>query len=270
MRTNRIVTWSLCLAGIFMLFLGGCVIILAGNGDGEDRDLRAKAERVEELKAPLADVNALEVSTNVGAIRIEAADVTEAAITARITIRAKTEEEAEALLEEVRISAEPSGHRLVIKTIKPSDSEHSKLTVDFDITVPKPLEARCTTKVGDIRIAGVAGDVVARTDVGKIDCADLHGGKADLATNVGAINLSFASDAPAALRIEAGTNVGDIDFRGPEQMSAKFSAVTNVGSIDTNRQMKAQGFVGKSLEASLGSGDGRVALHTNVGAIHIR
>jgi DUF4097 and DUF4098 domain-containing protein YvlB len=210
------------------------------------------------------------VSTNVGAIRIEAADVPEAAITAKITVKAKTQEEAEALLEQVRVSAEPSGHTLSIKAVKPSDFGRNKLTVDFAITVPKQLEARCTTKVGDIRIVGLEGDIVAGTDVGKIDCDDLRGSKANLTTNVGNIKATYAKEAPATLRIEAGTNVGDIDFSGPEHISAKVSAVTNVGGINTNREMKVQGSVGKSLEATLDNGEGRIALRTNVGAIHIR
>jgi hypothetical protein len=270
MKSNRITTWGLCLASIFAVLLNGCVVIVGGNGDGEDHNLRSEAKRTDELKAPLTDITRLEVSTDVGGIRVEAADVTEAAITAKITVKAKTQEEAEALLEDVRISIEPSGHRLDIKVVKPSGFEHNRLAVDFAITIPRQLEAHGTTRVGDIRIAGLAGDIVAKTDVGKIDCTDLHGGKADLTTNVGAIMLTYSNDAPAALRIEAGTNVGDIDFRGPEHMSAKFSATTNVGSINTSREMKVQGFAGKSLEASLDSGEGRVALRTNVGAIHIR
>jgi hypothetical protein len=270
MTNSRITPWGLCLTGICALLLSGCVIILTGDGDRESRDLRAEAKRTDELKAPLTDITAVDVSTNVGAVRLEAADVPEATITAGITIKAKTKEEAEALLEQVRISAEPSGHTLEVKAVKPADLGRNRLSVDFTIVIPRQLEARCATKVGDIRIAGLAGDITAGTDVGKIDCTDLHGSKATLTTNVGAINVSYAADAPAALRVEAGTNVGAIDFRGPERMSARFSAVTNVGDINTNRQMKVHGSVGKSLEASLDSGEGRVALRTNVGSIHVR
>lgn len=269
MKTSRIIAWGLCSAIVWTLFLGGCVIYV-GDGDGDGHYLGSEAKRTDELTAPLTDITALEVSTNVGGIRIEAADVTEAAITAKITVRAKTEEEADALLEGVRISLEPSDHRLVIKTIKPSDFGHNSLAVDFHITVPKQLEAHCTTRVGDIRISGLAGDVVARADVGKIDCTDLRGGKAELTTNVGDIKAAYAGDAPAALWINASTNVGNIDFSGPDRISARFSAVTNVGSIHTNREMNVRGFVGKSLDAVLDSGDGRVTFRTNVGEIHIR
>ncbi len=270
MKSNRITTWGVCLTALGTLLLSGCVIIVAGDTHNEDRDLRAEAKRTDELKAPLTDITALEVSTSVGGIRIETADVPEAAITAQITVKARTEEEAEALLEGVRISAEPSGRWLAVKAVKPSGFGHNSLRVDFTITVPPQLEARCTTQVGDIRIAGLAGDITAKSDVGKFDGVDLHAGKADLQTNVGAIKVAYASDAPAALRLDARTNVGDIDFSGPEHLSARVSAVTNVGSINTGREMKIQGFVGKSLDGTLDSGEGRVAFRTNVGSIHIR
>jgi hypothetical protein len=270
MKSNRIIAWGLCSASVLTLLASGCVIICDGCGDGECRNLRAEAKRTDELTAPLADITVADVSTNIGTLRIEAADVTEAAITAKITVKAKTQEEAEALLEEVRISTEPSGGKLTIKAIKPSGFGRNSLTVDFDVKVPKQLGVHGTTNVGDIRIAGIAGDIVARTDVGKIDGTDLRSGKAEMRTNVGAIKVAYAGDAPVALRIEVNTNVGDIDFSGPEQMSAKFSAVTNVGSINTNREMKVRGLVGKSLEATVDGGEGRVAFRTNVGSIRIR
>jgi DUF4097 and DUF4098 domain-containing protein YvlB len=267
MRSHRITAWSLCAAIVLSAFLGGCFVYIS---DGEGHALHSEAKRTDDLTAGLTDITALEVSTHLGAIHIQAGDVNEAVITAKITVRAKTEEEAEGLLEGVRISPEPSDHTLVIKTTKPSDFGHNSLAVDFTITVPKRLEVRCTTHVGETRIAGMAGAVAARTNVGKIECTDLHGGKADLATNVGDIKVTYADDAPPALQVDADTHVGNIDFVGPEHLSAKFSAGTHVGDIHTNREMKAQGFMSKLLDATLGSGEGRIAFHTHVGEIRIR
>jgi hypothetical protein len=268
MKSNRRIAWSLKAALLLAPFItGGCVIYL---GDGECRNLPSEAKRTEELTAALTGITTVEVSTGIGVIRVEAGDVNEAVIEAGIKVRAKTDEEAQALLEGVRISAEASDQKLIIKAVKPSDFGHNSLIVDFTVRVPRQLEARCTTNVGDIHLTGLAGDVTARTDVGKIDGADLHGGKGDFTTNVGAITIAYADDAPVALRVDAGTNVGDIEFSGPEHLSAKFSAVTNVGGIHTSREMKVRGFVGKSLDATVDSGEGRVSFRTNVGSIHIR
>jgi hypothetical protein len=267
MKSKWIIGCGLTSAIVLTLLLGGCFVYIS---DGNGHHLRSEAKRTDELTASLADITALEVSTNLGAINVEARDVTEAAIIAKITVRAQTEEEANALLDGVRIQPEPSGHTLVVKAIKPSDFGYNSLAVEFTITIPRQLGTHCTTRVGDIRITGLAGDIVARTDVGKIECTDLRSGKADLATNVGDIKASYASDAPAALRVDAGTNVGTIDFSGPDHISAKVSAATHVGDIHANREMSVRGFVHKSLDATLDNGEGRIALQTNVGDIHIR
>jgi hypothetical protein len=94
--------------------------------------------------------------------------------------------------------------------------------------------------------------------------------RAEAHTNVGDIRLQYASDAPPAVHVNATTGVGEIDFTGPTEISARLAAGTNVGSIDTNRPLTVRGTVGKSLHSTLGDGEGRIELHTNVGAIHIR
>ncbi len=243
------------------LFVGCCVNI--GN------DYRAKARRSEDLTAFAEDAAALDVDTNVGTITLESADVSEVRIVAEITVRAKTQEEADALVEEIRIVAEPSGRTLLIKAEKPSGFGRNQLAVDFHITAPAELAIVAATNVGDIRIDGFTGNVAAKTDVGTIHCMGLRG-DADLHTNVGDIHAAYAEDAPADLDIKATTNVGNIDLTGPTQISASLEATTNVGSIDTDRPLTVTGQIKKSIQATIGDAQGDIALRTNVGSIHIR
>ena len=253
---------GLCIALVCATLFAGCYVPF---GDA----FKAKAERTEELTAPLDAITALAVSTNVGTLTLEAADVTEVSITAEITVKAKTTEEAEQLVQEVRIAVEPSGDALVIKAVKPADFGKNQLGVDFTIVAPPHLALACTTSVGDIRIAGFAGRVDGRTDVGSITCTDLRS-TAHLHTNVGDIKVVYAADAPAVLDVDLSTNVGDIRFSGPTDLSTKLSAATNVGSIHTDRPLSVTGNIKKSLQATLGDAEGRIRLHTNVGSIKIR
>ncbi|NLZ07896.1 MAG: DUF4097 domain-containing protein [Phycisphaerae bacterium] len=243
------------------LFVGCCVNV--GN------DYRAKAQRTEDLTVPVADVTGLDVRTNVGTITLQSADVSEVQVTAEITVKAKTEEEAEALVSEVQVVAEPSGRTLVIKAEKPSDFGRNQLAVDFTITAPARLALDCTTNVGDIQVTGFSDRVAAKTDVGAIRCTDLRG-DADLHTNVGDIHAAYAADAPAALDITAATNVGNVDLTGPTEMSARLAATVNVGSIDTDRPLTITGKIQKSIKATLGNAEADVTLRTNVGSIRIR
>lgn len=243
------------------LFVGCCVNV--GN------DYRAKARRTEELTVPVADATELDVGTNVGTLTLESADTREVHITAEITVKAKTEEEAEALVEEVRIIAEPSGRTFVVKAEKPSGFGRNQLIVDFTITAPAHLALDCATNVGDIRTTGFTGRIAGKTDVGTIRCTDLRG-NARLHANVGDVQAVYAADAPAALDINASTNVGNINLTGPAQMSARVEASVNVGSINTDRPLSITGKIQKSIKATLGDAEGNITLRTNVGSIHIR
>ena len=261
MRRTRITCISLCTAFAFTVASAGCITI---GGDS----LPGKAKRTDSLTAPAGGVTALRVTTNVGAIKLNAAQTPEVRITADITVKAKTDEQAEELLQGVRIVAEPSGDALVVKAEKPSGFGRNQLSVDLTIAAPASLRLDCTNNVGDIRIDGFANRVETHTDVGSVTATGLRGGMS-LHTNVGDIRAACASDAPAALDVSASSNVGNIDFTGPSQISANISAAANVGDIHTDRPLTISGSLGKSVRASLGAAEGQVELRTNVGSITI-
>jgi len=261
MVRNRWNRTGLCVAlALTTVFLGCCV-----NIGGE---FRAKAHRSEDLTASPADMTALDVSTNVGSITLKAAQTNEVHIAAKITVRAKTEEEAEALVHEIRIEAEPSGDKLVVRAVKPSGFGRNQLSVDFTITAPPALALQCETNVGDIRIDDFDDRVAAKTDVGTIHCHGLRR-NVDLHTNVGDIHAAYDPDAPASLRATITTNVGKIALIAPDEVSARLEAGVNVGSIETGRPLMVSGKIEKSIRATLGQGEGKISLRTNVGSIAI-
>jgi hypothetical protein len=244
------------------LLLGGCVIHLDSY--------KAEFSRSEDLTVPATDITALDVTTNVGNIQLETGDAAEVRIAAQIKVKARTEEKAQELAEQVRIVAEPSGETLRVKAVKPADFGRNQLSVDFTIKAPAALALRCTTNVGDIRIDGFTKRVRASADVGTIVCTGLRD-EIDLHANVGDLRATYASDAPAAVTATMETNVGSIEFTGPPEISADLTAKVNVGEINTNRPITVRGSLNKhSVRASLGQGEGRVSLDTNVGSIRIR
>ena len=260
MRTGAIVRIGVAV-GLAAMLLGGCYI--------HTDMFKAKFSRSEDLTAPLTGITALDVTTNVGKIQLEAADVAEVRIAAEIRVKAPTEERAQELAEQVRIVAEPSGQTLTIKAVKPSDFGRHELSVDFTVTAPAALALTCTTNVGDIRVSGFTKRVKASADVGAVTCTGLRE-EIDLHTNVGDIRATYVGDAPAALTATMASNVGDIEFTGPRDISAHVTAAANVGSIRTDRPITVTGSLKQSIRASLGKGEGRVNLNTNVGSIKIR
>jgi hypothetical protein len=266
MRRTSITKIGLCIALAFTVASAGCIVVV---GDGQGDNLRGKAKRTDQVTAAVGGASVLKVTSNVGAIKVDAAATTEVHITVDITVKAKTDEQAEALLEGVRITAEPSGDTFVVRAEKPSGFGRNQLNVDFTITAPAGLRLECTNNVGDIRIDGFAGRVETHTDVGAITCNGLRDGTS-LHTNVGDIRAAYSPDAPAALDVSVSTNVGNIDFTGPSQISANLTAAANVGDIHTHRPLTVSGSLGKSVRASLGAAEGQVDLRTNVGSITIR
>lgn len=258
-------TWLLIRQTVVVVLAG---VLAAGCYVGGDA-FKAQFVRNEELTAPLDGIAGIDVNIEVGEIRLEAADVAQARIQAQIKVRAATEEKAEELAQGVRITAESSGHTLVVRAVKPSGFGRNELSVDLTITAPAGLELKCTTNVGDIRTVGFVGAVKAQTNVGAIVCTGLRG-DADLHTNVGDIRVEYASDAPAAIRVDASADVGEIELAGPQVISASLVAEANVGSIDTDRPLTVTGHLKQSIKTSLGGAEGRISLRTNVGSIHIR
>ncbi len=248
-------------AGLAVLLLSGCII----HSDA----FRAKFSRSEKLTAPLASITALDVTTNIGAIRMEAGQVPEVRITAEIKVKDRTEEQAREWAEQVRIVAEPSGQALHIKAIRPAGLRENNLNVDFTITAPADLALECTTNVGDIRTTDFTKRVKASTNVGAVACMGLRG-DIDLHTNVGDVRADYVPEAPAAVNVALATDVGAIEFSGPKEISAHVTATTNVGDINTDRSITVTGSVKRSLRGTLGKGEGQINLHTNVGSIRIR
>jgi len=261
MRTGVLVRMGV-VVGLAALLQGGCII-------HTDR-FEAKFNRSEDLTVPATDITALDVATNVGKIQLETADAAEVRIAAEIKVKARTEEKAQELAEQVRIVAEPSGRTLTIKAVKPADFGRNQLSVDFTIKAPAALALNCTTNVGDVRIADFTKRVQASADVGAITCTGLRD-EIDLHANVGDLRATYASDAPAALNATMATDVGSIEFTGPQEISADLTASVNVGDINTNRPLTVRGSLTKhSVRAALGKGEGRVNLKADVGSIRIR
>ena len=246
-----------------------CTLTLVSNCRiNVDYEFKAKCERTESTSVPTAGVDELDVETNVGSIAVTGADVSDCNITAEITVKAKTMEEARTLAEEVKIEVETRGDKLTIKAKKPAELKKRPLTVDFKITAPKQLKLSCSTHVGDVKVSEIQGRIEASVNVGNIICEQVLADVA-LESNVGDVKVKYADSAPSACRAEITTNVGNIRFRGPPELSAQVDASTNVGSIETAHPITIVGKVGKSINGTIGSGEGTIRLKTNVGSIEI-
>jgi hypothetical protein len=183
--------------------------------------------------------------------------------------KASTEEKAQKLSEETQIKLEHIGNTLKVKVEKPPMTNRDAVCVSFSITVPRQTALNLQTNVGELEIDNITEPIKVKTNVGKITCREITS-RLDLVTNVGEVKVVYAKDAPAACNADITTSVGEISFAGPDNLSAKFHASANIGSIETRLPLTVTGKIGQSLDGTVGAGEGKVGLETNVGSIKIR
>ncbi len=127
------------------------------------------------------------------------------------------------------------------------------------------------TSDGSITLTNVRADsLTVRTNDGGIRGQNLAATRAEYHTSDGSVHLEYSPDAPKALNATATTSSGGITFVGPPGLSAVVEAVTHDGSINTDLPITVRGKIGKSLEGTVGSGEGKVYLKTNDGSITVR
>ena len=252
----------ICLLGMLTISAGSCINI---GGWWP----RVEYKKTNKLDTPLAPGSILALENEVGSITIDGQDVTNCDVTATITVKAPTEEEAKELAEQIKIELEQDGNTLTVKTTKPRKKRRRSISINFKITVPKQTALQISGDVGEILTSNITENIKAQTDVGKISCKEISG-DIDLKVDVGKVNVVYSKTASAACNVTIKTDVGSIDITTPPECSAVVQANTDVGSITTDMPLTIKGRVGKKLQGTIGAGEGKLNLKTDVGSIRIR
>ncbi|MBN1805574.1 MAG: DUF4097 family beta strand repeat protein [Sedimentisphaerales bacterium] len=250
-----------CILCILTLTACSCI-----NIDGWSR---FEYEKAENLASTLVPGSTFVLENDVGSIIIEGLDISECRVDAVMKAKAPTEQEAQQLAGQTKINLEQNGSTLIVRITKPPKKKDRSISIDFKIAVPKQTPLRISSDVGEIRISEITETIKVRTDVGEISCKQISG-NIDLQSDVGKISVVYSKNAPAACNATISTDVGSIDLTVPPECSASVQANTDVGSISTDMPLTIKGTVGKSLHGTIGSGEGKINLKTDVGAIKIR
>jgi hypothetical protein len=171
-RMGRIVALVVMMALVWSV--GGCIIVHGGDWDGGPWNQRAKFERTVELQQPMRAGGTLVVSTSSGSIETTGQDTDQVQVTAKITARAATEEEAQELAEQVEIRFQDAGDKLEIKADKPT-LRRSRISISYTITTPRQTSLDCESASGSLKVRDLTGNVHARTASGSVEGARLKG-----------------------------------------------------------------------------------------------
>ena len=225
-----------------MITLTGCYISIGSCA------MRAKYQRTVRLSTPMSPGSSFEARTHNGSIEIAGAEVADCNLTATITARAVTEEDAQKLAERTTVRLEPFGDRLIAKIDKPKFMMNQSVSVSLDVRVPKKSDLELTTHNGSLIIKDIMGKINSTTHNGKITAEQVSGttelhthngsvicreisGDARLKTHNGSVKVYYSNAAPSVCDISLITYNGGIELGTPSGFSGAVDMSTHNGSI---------------------------------------
>ena len=249
-RIFKIISCYLCL----LVIISGCDIQIGGWG-------QAKYDRTVQRQAPLSPGSKLYVETSSGSITITGGDVTECSVIAEICGRAPTEEEAQLLVEQVKIELQTVGNTLTVKAEKPPRKNKRSVSISYDITVPKQTNIDCASSYGPIEIANIKGKTSGKTSSGSIDAKNIEG-PANLDTSYGSVNCRNITGDNITVKSGSGTITAEI-IKGSTQLTTSYGSIICTDMSDGDLKLKTSSGKIKLTNASFGDCDA----HTSYGSI---
>ncbi len=259
-----------------------CVLLAAGCIP------TAKYERVVQMSEPVGSAKVFEAETHNGSVTVNGTATNMCDVTATITARADTEENAKKLADKVRVWLDASGPKIAARIEKPDPVGWQHVGVAFDVKITNHINLELVTHNGSVEVSNITGEVEATTHNGAVTTRDVTGnhrltthngriscqqisGDVELETHNGSVDVVYADNAPTPGKVDIVTHNGGIDFTSPPNLSAKADISTHNGSIHTALPITVVGEVSKrELRGTIGSGEGRLHLETHNGSIQIR
>jgi DUF4097 and DUF4098 domain-containing protein YvlB len=218
------------------LLVTGCDLDVDFGDWGDDWG-RVKYERIEELQRPLASGAKVKVSTASGSIEIIGASTDQCHVIAKITARAPSEEEAQALAQQVDIRFEPLGKGWKIEAERPKHLKRRSVSISYKITVPYQTHIDCSSASGSLDVMYIHGEVQAHAASGSVEARDIQG-SVELRSASGSVCCERLSQGDAQLHTASGSvrllQASDI---GHGNLSAASGSVTARGITAGNLHM---------------------------------
>jgi len=203
----------------------------------------------------------LNVSGKNGGIEVTGEDRNDIALDAQVTARASSRDEAQRLVQEVRI--ETAG------TIHAEGPRTGNWSVNFKLHVPKHLAAELKTDNGGISLANLDGTVHAETTNGGISLNNLSGDVHATTTN-GGLHISLTGDSWHGAGLVAKSTNGGVHVTMPENYSAHLIAGTVNGGTNVRLPMTVNMMNSRRhIDGQIGHGGATVQVETVNGGVSI-
>lgn len=230
-------------------------------------------ERVCETRTFTFDARDLVLDASVnGGVRVTTWDRDQIEIVAHIEAGARTETEAQQLVDATRIQT--SG---TVRAVSPDPEDwpdDASVSTSFEVRVPRRTDLDLTALNGGISVEGVEGEIRAQTINGGI-LINQAAGDVQARTTNGGVSVGLVGDAWEGRGLDVETTNGGISISLPTDYSADLTASTQMGRISadgltTRGQHRRGQWMGESIEGTIGRGGAPIRAVTVNGGVSIR
>ena len=203
-----------------------------------------------------------------GGVDVEGWDRDSVAVTARIQVNARSEDDAAAVAREIRIDA--SGR--MIRAIGPEPTgRRQSWSVSFVVMVPRRTDLSVATENGPLSVAHVTGRMDLSTQNGPLSLSGVAGDVHAHAQN-GPLSVRLTGNRWEGTGLDAETQNGPAVLRIPEDYNAKLDFGTVNGPMDVGFPITVtiNGRITDRVSTTLGQGGPPVRVVTTNGPMSVR
>lgn len=201
-----------------------------------------------------------------GGISIKGWDRNEILVRSQINANAPTEDEARALVNEVRVLTGGAN----IYAEGPESRNNRWWAVSYEIFVPRQSDMWLKAHNGGLSVEGVRGAMEFETLNGGISLRDVNGKVKGRTTN-GGLSVKLSGNRWEGDGLDIETRNGGVNLSVPENYSAKLETGTVNGGVKLGFPVTVQGRldIEKTISTNLGSGGATIRLMTTNGGVTV-
>jgi hypothetical protein len=235
------------------------------SGNWNRGDDRGRACEVRQVPLKLSG-RAIEIDGRQnGSIRVRGWDGDSVRVTARLQSNAENDEEAAAMLKEVRVIADGRS----IRAEGPNNwRSHQGWSASYVVWVPRKFDLSLEATNGALGVEGVSGRLDLRTVNGSLALTDV-GGDVHARTQNGSLNVQLAGAGWDGAGLDAETQNGSVRLAVPDKFAAQLETGTVNGSIHTDFPVTIQGRISRRLSLPLNGGGKTIRALTTNGTVRI-
>jgi len=256
----------LALAGLALAIAPVPARAQTGSLSCNDRDRDDDGVRVCEIREStigLRDLVTVDAEPN-GSIRVQAWDGQGIRLRTRVEARARSEERAEELVNEVEVESDGT-----IGAHGPRTGRREWWSVSFELFVPRSVDLDLRSQNGGIRITGVHGHIVFQSVNGGVALTGVGGDVRGHTTN-GGLDITLEGTAWDGDGLDVRTTNGGVDLTIPERYDARLETSTVNGGLQSDFPVTVQGRLGRDMTLDLGRGGRPIRVRTTNGGVVLR